>query len=311
MWDVKKVMFYCDTKFQVEKHYGCELWKSQIPPWKVTLLFGTIQHWFCLFHSSHLGMCFNLKFCVAIKHHPLNIPHFFQNYLKLQNLFFSWFSPVSTECWFLYDILPPAARAIWVVRSDWPEPKPHGSYVCTVGFSLIERRSSSLSTTHAIPVVILFISTNCTLNSKYVLNMANDTWNALENQTHGIMVIAYRGNFYEAKQWSHRPLESELTRLLLETMVLHVRFSGLEGAIIKTCAKLYQKIPRGRESTPQAHIDFDDVRTPSEFSVIKIPTRPTPVAARRGRNVWNFSPFVRVWMRTRKATHKWFVHLIC
>ena len=21
MWDVKKVMFYCDTKFQVEKHY--------------------------------------------------------------------------------------------------------------------------------------------------------------------------------------------------------------------------------------------------------------------------------------------------
>ena len=24
MWDVKKVMFYCDTKFQVEKHY--EMW---------------------------------------------------------------------------------------------------------------------------------------------------------------------------------------------------------------------------------------------------------------------------------------------
>ena len=46
--------------------------------------------------------------------------------------------------------------------------------------------------------------------------------------------------------------------------------------------------PQGRESTPRAHIDFDDVRTPSEFSVIKIPTRPTPVAAPRGRNVWNF-----------------------
>ena len=43
--------------------------------------------------------------------------------------------------------------------------------------------------------------------------------------------------------------------------------------------------PWGHESTPQAHINFDDVRTPSEFSVIKIPTRPTPVAAPRDRNV--------------------------
>ena len=56
-------------------------------------------------------MCFNLKFCVAIKHHPLNIPHFFQIFLKLQNIFFSWFSPVSTECWFPYDIPPPPLRA--------------------------------------------------------------------------------------------------------------------------------------------------------------------------------------------------------
>ena len=67
-------------------------------------------------------------------------------------------------------------------------------------------------------------------------------------------------------------------------MILHVRCSGLEGAVIKTCAKLYQFFPRGRVSTPQAHIDFYDVRTPSEFSVIEIPTRPTPVAAPRGRN---------------------------
>ena len=43
--------------------------------------------------------------------------------------------------------------------------------------------------------------------------------------------------------------------------------------------------PRGRESMPQAHINFDDARTPSEFPVIKIPTRPTTVAAPRGRNV--------------------------
>ena len=36
------------------------------------------------------------------------------------------------------------------MRSDWPEPKPHGSYVCTVGCSQIERQSSSLSTGNAV-----------------------------------------------------------------------------------------------------------------------------------------------------------------
>ena len=60
------------------------------------------------------------------------------------------------------------------------------------------------------------LCTKCTLISKYVLNIANDTWNAPENQTRGIMVIVYRGNFYEAKRWSHRPQEFELTCLLLE-----------------------------------------------------------------------------------------------
>ena len=134
---------------------------------------------------------------------------------------------------------------IWVVLSDWPEPKPHGSYVCTVGCSQIEWRSSSLSTAHAVPVVILFLCTKCTLISKNVLNIAIGTWSALENQTCGIMVIAYRRSFYEDKRWSHRPLEFELTRLLLETMVLHVICYGLEGAIIKTCAKLYQFFSTG------------------------------------------------------------------
>jgi len=43
-----------------------------------------------------------------------------------------------------------------------------------------------------------------------------------------------------------------------------------------------KKFPWGHESTPRAHIDFDDVQTPYEFSVIKIPTRPTLVAAPRG-----------------------------
>ena len=37
-------------------------------------------------------------------------------------------------------------------------------------------------------------------------------------------------------------LESEVPHLLLETMILLVRCSGMEGASTKTCAKLYQKI---------------------------------------------------------------------
>ena len=99
------------------------------------------------------------------------------------------------------------------------------------------------------------------------------------------MVIAYRGNFYEAKRPSHLPQEFELTRLLLENHdpsceMLRFGRSGHQN--------LCQTLPffsRGRESMPQAHIDFDDVRTPSEFSVIKISTRPKPVAAPHGRNV--------------------------
>ena len=50
----------------------------------MTLLFGTIQHWFCLFHSSHLVMFFNLKFRVTIKHHLLNIRHFSDFYETLK-----------------------------------------------------------------------------------------------------------------------------------------------------------------------------------------------------------------------------------
>ena len=51
------------------------------------------------------------------------------------------------------------------------------------------------------------------------------------------------------------------------------------------CQTLPIFFPRGRESKPQAHIDFDDVRTPSEFPVTNIPTRPMPMAAPHGRNV--------------------------
>ena len=45
---------------------------------------------------------------------------------------------------------------------------------------------------------------------------------------------------FEAEWCSHRRLESEVPRLLLETTILLVRCSDLEGVSIKTCAKLYQ-----------------------------------------------------------------------
>lgn len=47
-------------------------------------------------------MCFNLKFCLAIKHHPLNIPYFFRFFKILKYNFHKVF----TEYWFPYDILP-------------------------------------------------------------------------------------------------------------------------------------------------------------------------------------------------------------
>ena len=48
----------------------CELWKRQNQHWIVLNSNVTIQGWICLFHSSNLVMFFNLKFCLAIKHHP-------------------------------------------------------------------------------------------------------------------------------------------------------------------------------------------------------------------------------------------------
>ena len=120
---------------------------------------------------------------------------------------------------------PATPPTIWVVLSDWPEPKPHGSYVCTVGCSQIERRSSSLSTAHAVPVVILFLCTKCTLISKNVLNLANDTWNAPENQTHGIMVIAYHGKFYETKR-----MKSPATGVWIDTSPFGTPWSFMRDA---------------------------------------------------------------------------------
>ena len=84
---LRRWCFIATQNFNLKNIMRCELWKRQIPPWIVTLLFGTIQHWFCLFHSSHLLMCFNLKFCVPIKHHPLNILYFFEFFLNFKTSF--------------------------------------------------------------------------------------------------------------------------------------------------------------------------------------------------------------------------------
>ena len=150
---LRRWCFIATQNFKLKNITRCELWKRQIPPWIVTLLFGTIQHWFCLFHSSHLLMCFNLKFCVPIKHHPLNIPHFFEFFWNFKTSFSRGFHRFPPNVGFRMISPPPhplAARAIWVLRSDWPEPKPHGSYVCTVGCSQIERQPWALSTAHAV-----------------------------------------------------------------------------------------------------------------------------------------------------------------
>ena len=108
--------------FKLEHIKRCELWKRQNQCWIVSNSNVTIQGGICLFHSSHLVMCFNLKFCVAIKHHPLNIPHFFETSKHLFLVVFTGFHRMLVFVWY-----PPATRTIWVLRSNWPEPKPHGS----------------------------------------------------------------------------------------------------------------------------------------------------------------------------------------
>ena len=70
--------FIGTQNFKLKHIKRCELWKRQNQCWIVPNSNVTIQGGICLFHSSHLVMFFNLKFCVAIKHHLLNIPHFFR-----------------------------------------------------------------------------------------------------------------------------------------------------------------------------------------------------------------------------------------
>ena len=86
-WSFKKIQKKCGMlrrwcfigtqNFKLKHIKRCELWKRQNQCWIVPNSNVTIQGGICLFHSSHLVMFFNLKFCFAIKHHLLNILHFF------------------------------------------------------------------------------------------------------------------------------------------------------------------------------------------------------------------------------------------
>jgi hypothetical protein len=139
----------------------------------------------------------------------------------------------------------PLLRAMWVVRSDWPELKPHGSYVCTVGCTQIERQSSSLWSPHAVAVGICFICTKCLVNAKKWLEYSKGAPKCTRKSNLGYNSDCILWKKFEPKRWSRQQLEFELPCLLLETMILLVRCSGFQGAIIQTCAKLYQKISTG------------------------------------------------------------------
>ena len=119
---LRRWCFIAIQNFKLKNIMRCVLWKRQIPLWIVTLLFGTIQCWFCLFHSSHLVMCFNLKFCVAIEHHPLNIPHFFQFFWNFKTSFsrgFHWFPPnVGFRMIFSPCCARDLSRAFWLARTQ-------------------------------------------------------------------------------------------------------------------------------------------------------------------------------------------------
>ena len=57
---------------------------------------------------------------------------------------------------------------------DWPEPWPHGSRVCTVGWAAIERQSTSLTSHPCTCSWIGFICAKCLENAHNPLNMVNE-----------------------------------------------------------------------------------------------------------------------------------------
>ena len=99
-WMLRGWCFIGTQNFKLKHIKRCELWKRQNECWIVPNSNVTIQGWICLFHSSHLIMFFNLKFYVAIKHHLLNIPHFFRFLWNFKIWFprsFHWISAFVSE----------------------------------------------------------------------------------------------------------------------------------------------------------------------------------------------------------------------
>ena len=86
---LRRWCFIGTQNFKLKHIKRCELWKRQNQCWIVPNSNVTIQGGICLFHSSHLVMFFNLKFCVAIKHQLLNIPIFFR-FLWNFKIWFPW-----------------------------------------------------------------------------------------------------------------------------------------------------------------------------------------------------------------------------
>ena len=125
-WSFKKIWkkcgmlrgwcFIATQNFKLKHITRCELWKRQNQRWIVLNSNVTIQGWICLFHSSHLVMFFNLKFCVAIKHDLLNIPHFFRFFWNFK----IWFPRSFHWILVLYDILPKEKRSNRPIHSILP-----------------------------------------------------------------------------------------------------------------------------------------------------------------------------------------------
>ena len=143
----------------------------------------------------------------------------------------------------------PVLRTTWVVRSDWPEPKPHGSYVCTIRCTQIEWRSSSLSSPHAVAVGICFICTKCLVNAKKWLEYSKGAPKCARKSNLGYNSDCVLWKKFEAKRWSRQQLEFELPCLLLETMILLVRCFDSKERSSKLVPNFTKNFPWGLEST--------------------------------------------------------------
>ena len=137
------------------------------------------------------------------------------------------------------------------------------------------------------------------------LNIAVENWNGPENQTWGISVIVYhennRGGTMKSPTIGVWSAVSPFGNYDPSCEML--RYGRCEHHnLCQTLPNFFHAIVRARHSDTMIFVIF---WTLYAFSEIKIPTRPTPLAAPRGRTIWSLFPFLAQWMKTRKATHKW------